>query len=95
MEYTAEQLESEIVSLILGKSTHCRARNDVGWITGNPCCVPWLQINITPCTPIIIFEPSPGKRISLTRLPKRAEMLLGIVHRPLFEIYKKYLEEAK
>ena len=95
MEYTAEQLENEIVSLILGKSTHCRAGNDTGWIAADFPFVPWLQINITPCTPLIIFEPSPGKRISLTRLPKRAEMLLGIVHRPLFEIYKKYLEEAK
>ena len=36
-----------------------------------------------------------NKAIILEKLPKKAALLLAVIHRPLYNIYKKYLENRK
>jgi len=83
-------IEKRMVSLILGKSTRCDIfLNDRGYLHNTRK----TSLNIDH-----FWEPEficNYREVCMKKLPKKVANLLAITHRPLFEIYKKYLEESK
>jgi len=93
------QCRNNIIAIITGRNTKMGILTDgLRWLqmdmaNGNTL---WLEFGITSGA-LRYCESITGrgvlvKSIFLEKLSKRAELLLAITYRPVFEIYKQYLE---
>ena len=94
------EIEKQLVMLITGKNTSCTVskRENAAWIKDNYTDQNysnlWFQISLD--YPQIAYGNfSRSEVFYLNKISRKIELLLAITHRPLFEIYKKYLEKAK
>jgi len=91
-----------MVALILGKTTQCTPYEKSAWGWLRNIEDTELEIDID-CSIEFSYYNKSKKRykkndvvvVRMKKLPEKVANLLAIVHRPLFEIYKKYLKSSK
>ena len=88
------EIENEMDALVTNPKTGCEygfsgmvlAKSDETGI------YPWLQLESWEGANIIFNPSRPENMIRFDRLPQRIELLLGVIHREFFELYKEVIE---
>ena len=83
-----KDVEKKLISLIVGKTTRYNQSGEWAGELKNRLET-WLEIDYVWG---IKFRTKGWRLINMRKLSYKVALLLAITHRPLFEIYKKYLQ---